>query len=413
MLNVQISSYSGFSTADHTPHLKEVQRRIAAKEYGFFNALHHEDALALAQKTAQRLREDFEHFVILGTGGSSLGAKTLCDLVTNPFATNGPRLYFLNNVDSHTLEQLITSIPLEKTCFIAISKSGTTAETLCQTFCLMKVLEEKNLDVKKHFVIITEPKDSTLTQVAETYNITPLPHPLDIGGRFSVFSLVGLLPAALAEVDCRALFQGARLALDHFGRAPHTHPALEGAATAAQALTQGRNISIVMPYVDRLFPFAQWYAQLWGESLGKAGQGSTPVAALGTVDQHSQLQLYHDGPDDKIYTFLVEDSRGRGLTPNGYVHTDGALAYFQNKHLGDLLYAEAQATMDSLKKVGRPVRVISFPKLTESVMGEVLVHYMLETILTAQILGVNAFDQPGVEQSKILTRQYLQPQKAS
>jgi len=168
-----------------------------------------------------------------------------------------------------------------------------------------------------------------------------------------------------------------------------------------------------MPYVDRLASFSQWHAQLWAESLGKQGKGSTPVAALGTVDQHSQLQLYNDGPNDKTYTFLVEDSRQKGLVPNAYVYTDAKLSYLEDRTMGDLLYAEARATIDSLIKVGRPLRAVAFKILDEAVLGELLAHFMLETILTAELLTLDAFDQPGVEESKRLTRHYLSDKQAS
>ena len=393
--------------------LKEVQKKIAEKSYAFFDILTEASVLSEVEQKASDLRQAFKNFVVLGTGGSSLGAKTLCDLRTNPFSDQGPQVHFLNNVDSYTIEQLLSGLDLNQTCFIAVSKSGSTAETLCQTLCIMKHLEGKGLDVKKHFMILTEDKDSPLTQLAETYIITPLNHHKEIGGRFSVFSNVGLLPAALMGVDLRALHQAAQDYIETFQQADVSHAAFAGALMAHQGMQAGRNISVMMPYVDRLTSFAQWYAQLWAESLGKAGKGSTPVAALGTVDQHSQLQLYNDGPDDKIYTFLVENSSGKGLVPNGYIYTDDKLSYLEDQTMGDLLYAEARATIDSLKNVNRPVRVITFDQLDESVLGQLLAHFMLETILTAELLGIDAFDQPGVEQSKILTRHYLAEKKAS
>jgi glucose-6-phosphate isomerase len=394
-----------------------IQEKFAQKAYAFFDILEDEALLSQVEEKAQTLQKDFTHFVVLGTGGSSLGAKTLCDLKNNPFGGQQHHVHFLNNVDSHTIEQLLASLDLEKTCFIAVSKSGTTAETLCQTLCIMKALEIKGMDVKKHFEILTENKDSPMTQLAETYLITPLDHHKGIGGRFSVFSNVGLLPAALMGVNIRALHKAAQSYITDFqdpsAHGASMHPALEGSLFAFQAMGASKPIAVMMPYVDRLASFAQWHAQLWAESLGKQGKGSTPVAALGTVDQHSQLQLYNDGPNDKTYTFLIEDSRQKGLVPNAYVYTDAKLSYLEDKTMGDLLYAEARATIDSLVTVKRPLRSIAFKALDEVVLGELLAHFMLETIVTAELLNLDAFDQPGVEESKRLTRHYLAEKKAS
>lgn len=398
--------------------LNNIREKLEQNAFAFFDILSDEALLSQVEEKAKALKEEFTNFVVLGTGGSSLGAKTLCDLKNNPFGRQKHNVHFLNNVDSYTIEQMLGSLDLEKTCFIAVSKSGSTAETLCQTLCIMKALETKGMDVKKHFVILTENKDSPLTQLAETYLITPLDHSFDIGGRFSVFSSVGLLPAALMGIDNRALHKAAKDYVKDFHHSLTTdlnvsHPVLEGSLFAFQALENNKPIAVMMPYVDRLLSFAQWYAQLWAESLGKQGKGSTPVASLGTVDQHSQLQLYNDGPNDKTYTFLVEDSRKTGLLPNGYVYTDASLSYLENKTMGDLLYAEARATIDSLIKVKRPLRAIAFKHLDETVLGELLAHFMLETILTAELLNINAFDQPGVEESKRLTRHYLAKKHAS
>lgn len=393
--------------------LKKVQDNIAQNAYGFFEILGDEEVISEVEKTAEDLKKSFKHFVVLGTGGSSLGAKTLCDLKTNSFADQSHKVYFLNNVDSHTIEQALGGLDMEQTCFIAVSKSGTTAETLCQTLCIIKHLEAAKIEVKKHFVILTEPKESAITKLAQSYGIAPLAHSQKIGGRFSVFSNVGLLPAALVGVDIRALHQGAKAYVANFQSATSNHPAFEGALFAQQNMAAGKRLSVMMPYVDRLASFAQWYVQLWAESLGKQGKGSTPIAALGTVDQHSQLQLYSDGPDDKTYTFVMQNSQDSGLTPSDYVSQDDRLSYLKNQTMGDLLYAEARATIDSLVDVKRPVRVMSFAHLDEKVLGELLAHFMLETIVTAEFLEINAFDQPGVEQSKVLTRHYLAKKKAS
>ncbi len=382
-----------------------VADRIQNQEYRFFDILDDHDHWQAVKDKADDLRSRFDTFIILGTGGSSLGAKTLCDLVQNPFQS---KVHFLNNVDPVTIDHLLKSVDLAKTGFIAISKSGSTAETMMQTVCLMKVLETKGIDVKKHFEIITEDKQSPLDGLAETYLIDPLPHDKGIGGRFSVFSNVGLLPALLAGFDIDQLRSGAKSYIMSFLATPKSHDATSGASAAVWGLENGQNISVLMPYLDQLQSFAAWYGQLWAESLGKNGQGSTPIAALGTVDQHSLLQLFRDGPDDKMYTLVVPTAAGNtNFSPNGYVYTEPSLAYMMDQTMFDLLSAEAKATADSLKNAGRPVRTISLDVLNTETLGQLLAHFMLETIVSAEIMNINAFDQPGVEESKVLTRDYM------
>lgn len=403
---ITISSfYKNAPSAKAKTAAQRVAALIKADHYGFFSVLKdktHQQALI---DKANDLNARFTSFVILGTGGSSLGARTLCDIAQNPFS---PKVHFLNNVDPRTISQLLDTLDIEKTCFIAISKSGSTAETLMQTLCLIKYLEDKGIDVKSHFHIITEAKASPLKTIAETYQIDSLVHKNDIGGRFSVFSNVGLLPAYLAGVKIQPLVQSALAYLDEFCYSADIHGATSGADAAINGMALGQTISVLMPYNDALQSFAAWYGQLWAESLGKNGQGTTPVAALGTVDQHSQLQLYCDGPNDKLYTILMPSAcQEKDFIPNGYVFTDPNLAYMIDKSMQDLLKAEAKATVDSLINKDRPVRTIALDSHNEETMGQLLVQFMLETIIAAEMMGINAFDQPGVEDSKILTRDYM------
>jgi Glucose-6-phosphate isomerase len=405
-LNIEFSSTPSVTeqAAQSATHIAEL---INANAYQFFHVLKDTDLHNLVATTATSLKSKFVNFVVLGTGGSSLGGKTLCALTDNPFKTAKHPLYFIDNVDPRTITQLLTSLNLQETCFIAISKSGTTAETMMQTLCVMAALEQQGLEAKDHFVIITEAKDSPMTRLATAYHLPTLEHDMKIGGRFSVFSIVGLLPAALGGVNIKALTQAALDYLAEFHQHPTHHPATLGAQALYQAMESDKPMTVMMPYVDALNCFAAWYAQLWAESLGKQGRGSTPVKALGTVDQHSQLQLYYDGPKDKYFTFLIEETAGQGSLPLAAYH-DQALTYLAGRTMGDLMAAEAQATVDSLKNAGCPLRCMRFNGLDEAVMGELLVHFMLETILTAEMMGVDAFNQPGVEDSKVRTKDYLQ-----
>jgi glucose-6-phosphate isomerase len=212
-------------------------------------------------------------------------------------------------------------------------------------------------------------------------------------------------------VDCAALREGAASVLDPVLAAKDTKglaPAIGAALSVGLSKEKGINITVLMPYVDRLETFAFWYRQIWAESLGKNGTGTTPIRAMGTIDQHSQVQLYLGGPIDKLFTLVIQETGGQGtkLTP-AMLGGDKALDYLSNQTMGDLIKAEADAVAATLAKNGRPVRIIRIPTVDERVMGALMMHYMLETMFAAELWGVDAFDQPEVEASKVLTRQYL------
>jgi len=389
--------------------LQRVHKNLREHQYAFFNVLNDRSGLDEIQQLAAQWQHQFQHIVVLGTGGSSLGGKTLVSLQDNPF--KAPKIIFADNVDPRTLTQLFEAIDLETTGFIVISKSGSTAETLCQFLCICKKYEDAGYPstrLRQHFLMITEPKENTLRRMGESLGCLMINHDPQIGGRFSVFSNVGLLPAAIAGLNISQIRQGAQAYcssdLQMVIEASHFH---------YNTIQKGYQISVMMPYIDRLQSFAAWYCQLWAESLGKDGRGTTPVRALGTVDQHSQLQLYRDGPRDKTFTFIYETSQSLDHHVSQQAGHYDDLAYLQQKAMGDLLLAELHATATSLSNQGCPTRLIALPDLSEKTMGALLAHFMLETILMAELLQINAFDQPGVEESKILTRQYLKERRAS
>jgi glucose-6-phosphate isomerase len=237
-----------------------------------------------------------------------------------------------------------------------------------------------------------------------------LDHDPGLGGRFSVLSNVGLLPAALAGLDIAAIRNGAAVALAPVlaGKAAAEVPAALGAALAvALAEGNGKSLSVLMAYADRLQQFTRWYVQLWAESLGKNGKGTTPLAARGPADQHSQLQLFIGGPRDKLFTLVTTAMAGAGPRIDADLAADAGEPGMAGKTMGDLVAAQGRATAETLANNGCPVRTIHVPKLDEAALGELLMHFMLETIIAAHLLGVNAFDQPAVEDGKLLTKTYL------
>lgn len=363
---------------------------------------------------ADRFRSSFKDVIILGTGGSSLGGRTLYALADRGFGppAGHPRLHFLDNVDPDRFAALFAALDLAQTGVIAISKSGSTAETLTQLAVIVGEMRKSMDDraIGERFVAVTEPKDSILSAIAERFGMVRLDHDPNVGGRFSVLSVVGMLPALIAGLDVRAIREGAATVLDPIlsGGTPSRSAPAEGAAVSiglAQAC--GTATSVIMPYSDRLGDFGLWYCQLWAESLGKDGHGTTPVRAIGTVDQHSQLQLYLDGPADKMFSLMLTDCAGTGpAVATDFAGMDG-LSYLSGRTIGDLLDAAGRATAETLMENGRPTRVFQVPVVDERSMGALMMHYMLETIIAAHLLKVDPFDQPAVEQGKILMREYL------
>jgi glucose-6-phosphate isomerase len=337
----------------------------------------------------------FRTVFILGTGGSSLGGKTLVQACST---SSTPTLHFLESVDPASMNAVLAHIDWENTGFLVISKSGGTLETLAQ-FLVVQAEAPKNFSWPSHARVVSEQGDGSLRQMAQRLGIQCLDHSHQVGGRYAVLSMVGLIPAALAGVDVVRLRRGAACVLDEVQEMHNTlsPPALAAVLNIA-AMQAGFNQTILMPYCDRLWLLTFWFRQLWAESLGKKGLGSTPIGALGTVDQHSQLQLYLDGPADKLFTLVTLETVGKGMMMAPV--DDTRLDFLRGKRLGDLQAAAAAATLDSLASHHRPIRHIHAQQWDEEAVGGLLQHFMLETVLTGLVLGIDPFDQPAVEDGK-------------
>jgi glucose-6-phosphate isomerase len=352
---------------------------------------------------AARIRERFRYLVVAGAGGAGLSGKILSMMKPS---LDGPTLYFLDNIDPHAIDDCLNAIECEETCFLIVSKSGETVETLSQFYLMLERVKSR-LGEKApgaHFIIITSPGNSPLRQSAEQYGIPVLNHESDIGGRFSALTNVGLLPAAIAGLDIAALRRGAQTVIASLKSDEPCAPAI-GAALQYAFMEKGRSMSVMLPYCERLAGFSSWYRQCWAESLGKGGKGTTPIRALGATDQHSQLQLYLDGPKDKLFHLITLKRAGTGQP----IHAPDlpGLDYLQGKTTGDVMEAEQRATLMTLTRHHCPVRHFELPELKEEHMGALLMHFMLEIIFMAKLLDVNPFDQPAVEQGKLLARDYL------
>jgi len=399
---------SELKSKDYLNTKKKIFKDISLRSFGFLEDIY-SDNLEEIITLAEHLRS-FENVLFLGTGGSSLGGKTLVSIKENFFFKDtSPKVYFLENIDEHSISRLTKKINLQNTALVVISKSGETIETLSQFFFLKN--EMKDIDnFKKKVFIITENKKSTLKEIQEEEGFKYYEHKKNIGGRFSVFSLVGLLPASLVGFEISSFREGGKLFLknlisDDKGFFDNNFfPAL----SLMILYKKNYNISVFMPYSDRLDNLSFWYRQLWAESIGKNKMGITPVNALGTVDQHSQLQLYLDGPSDKFFTFIFEKQKKIKKKLDCSYGKEKNYRLLHNKSLDNLLIYELKATIETLKQKKKPLRVIQLDEINEKAIGSLMMFLFLETIFSCYFINVDPFNQPAVEEGKILTKKFLE-----
>ncbi len=403
--------------------LGEVRTRRRAGEYGFYDLGEQTQTVAGIRRFADGIGQAYDHVLVLGIGGSALGTKALVNAL-RPAAWNElddegrefyPRITVLENVDPTTVAAALRRIDPRRVFVNVISKSGATAETLAQYLVVRSWLDQSlGPDAAvRHLAFTTDPEKGPLRELAEREGIARLEIPAGVGGRYSVLTPVGLLPAALVGIDIEAVLSGARRALERaeYESLLQNPAALYAALLWAADAWLGARIHVVMPYSDRLREFAAWYAQLWAESLGKrldrrgaeVHAGPTPVGATGATDQHSQVQLYMEGPFDKVVTFLRVEHPGEDVTIPGRQGLPEELAYLSGHTLGELLLAEQEATSAALARMGRMNLALSLPSLTAESMGELIMFYQVATGFAGAWYGVNPFDQPGVELGKRLT----------
>lgn len=378
--------------------------------------------VAEIESFANGVGQAFENVVVLGIGGSALGTIALRSALLKPFWNEldsearefFPRLYVLDNIDPHTFGAFLERVDLGRTLFNVVSKSGGTAETMSQFMIVHEMLRRALGDgYRGHLLFTTDPEKGVLRQLADEEKIAALPIPSGVGGRFSVLSAVGLLPAALVGISIRELLEGAaemvrRCETDEL----EANPAALFAALQYLADTEaGAPLQVMMPYSDRLKEVADWFRQLWAESLGKqyrrTGEevfvGPTPISALGATDQHSQMQLYMEGPFDKTITFLVAKESGEDVQIPAIYGSVDELGYLGGRTLGELLQTEMRATEAALTERGRMNMSLELPAVDARSLGGLFMLLQIATVYAGAFYGVDPLDQPGVELGKQLT----------
>ena len=387
----------------------------------WMNLGYNEETLWYVKEYASMVKDRFENVLVLGIGGSALGGIALTEALLKPYwnllseeqREGMPRIFFMDNIDPDSMTALLDMLDLSKTLVNVITKSGDTAETMSQ-FMIVKDRLEKELgdNYRYNVVATTDKKTGILRQISEQEGYKTFVVPDDVGGRFSVFSAVGLLPLALVGIDIDSIVNGIKdmdLALKNTD--------IRENIAAQNALIhylldtkKGKNISVMMPYSSRLRYVADWYAQLWAESLGKNKDkdgndvhvGPTPVKALGATDQHSQIQLYNEGPNNKILNFIrVEEFVNTLEIPNIFEYT--GIGYLGGKTINQLINAEADSTRVALSDYGRPTVTITLDKVDGYNLGQLLYMFEVQTAIAGELYNINTFNQPGVEQAKNYT----------
>ncbi|MDD5644874.1 MAG: glucose-6-phosphate isomerase [bacterium] len=365
---------------------------------------------------ADSIRSKYENFIVLGIGGSALGNIALNTALTEPYKKKHgiPKLFVMDNIDPEVFVSMLEGIDLKKTVFNVITKSGSTSETMSQ-FIIIKTLLEKvyGKKYKEHIIATTDPQKGDLRSISEQEGYKIFNIPENVGGRFSVLSPVGLLSAAVTGIDIHELLAGAEKMEMRCRESSYLKNPAYMYAILHYILDVKKNkkISVMMPYSTKLKDIADWYRQLWAESLGKTRNvdggsvfvGQTPVKALGATDQHSQVQLYVEGPNDKYFVFVGVSKFTKDIEiPKGF-EDKKSISYLSGHTMGELFHAEQKATTLALTKAKRPNATIWIPEISENSVGQLLYMLELATAFAGYLLEIDPFNQPGVEEGKKLT----------
>ena len=415
----------GISEIEYRSHALFAQSAHAKVEAGRGNDMqgwmdspyNQKEVVKKIKETAKRVRKTCESFVVLGIGGSALGPIAVFTALKHLYynelpkkVRKGPKFYVIDNVDPERMNALFDVIDLEKTVFNVITKSGATSETMSQYLIVMDMLTKKFGDkAGEHIIATTSETKGNLIKIAKQHNIETFFIPEGVGGRFSELSPVGLLPAAVVGIDISEMLRGAR-EMDKKCKSDDIlrNPALAIATLQYISMKNGKNIGVIMPYSDSLKYIADWYAQLWAESLGKevdnegntVNVGQTPVKALGVTDQHSQVQLFNEGPYDKVITFLeVGNFRSEYTIPNGCEEFPD-VNFLCGHTLGELMNSELFATRYNLTQRHRANYTIRLDTVDEYHIGALLYMMQLQTAYAGAMFDIDAYNQPGVEGGK-------------
>jgi glucose-6-phosphate isomerase len=419
-MGVDTDRLASFDAITKKAHADMVKRRKDG-DLPFYELPYNKSLVEDIKATAKECIAKFDTQVVVGIGGSALGPIALQTALRHSYwnelsadKRDGLRIYFTDNVDPDATVDLMSMIDPKKTVFLVLTKSGSTAETISNFFIIKKFLIEAvgEDNYKDHLLFVTDPKKGSLRQIADADGVKTFPIEPLVGGRFSVFTPVGLLPAALMGIDIDKLLAGAA-EMDKLTASGELtkNPAYLYAVLQYVSYLNGAPISVLMPYSNQLSRLADWYVQLWAESLGKKKTldgvidyiGPTPLKGVGATDQHSQVQLFKEGPYDKVVTFIrVEEFENNLVIPSAYDEYKG-IAYLTGHTMNELLDYEQKATEAALTKEGRPSITITVPTVNEKIMGQLIYMFEVATVFSGYLYNIDPLDQPGVEEGKNFT----------
>ncbi|MEN2998526.1 MAG: glucose-6-phosphate isomerase [Brevinematia bacterium] len=427
-LSTYIGSRVGISEEELLSYRSKIEKchrslmNKAERELGFYSLPYDEHTARSIKERLKKFKDKFDTQVVLGIGGSGLGPialqSSLLSYVANELPKDkrkGLKTYIIDNVDPDWFSDIMEIIDPKSTVFVIISKSGSTAETAADFLaCFSKFKSVLGSKIKEHVVAVTDPEKGELRKMVNEFDLESFPIPENVGGRFSVLSSVGLVPGELMGIDIFSLLEGAR-EMDKVSRKPEIleNPAYLNALIEYLFYLRGINISVLMPYSTKLSRWADWYVQLWAESLGKKVDvdgayvyvGPTPVKAVGATDQHSQIQLFKEGPYDKVITFIrVEKFHNEvKMEYDESLSKYSSLNYLMGHSMNELINAEEMATEAALAKEGKPSKTIILPEINEYYIGQMIFLLQVSTAISGELYNINAFDQPGVEEGKNFT----------
>lgn len=390
-------------------HYKQL---VLSRQQGFLDLGLQSQNIQKITEFTQSVQGKYTDIVILGIGGSMLGPVTILDALNRD--GKKPSIHCLDNIDPVLITEITEKIDLKSTLFLVQTKSGGTPETLAQYFYFKNLIQKANLEVKNHFVFVTDPLKGYLRKIANLENIQTFEIPQNVGGRFSVLTPVGLLVSSLVGLDISKLLEGAQNAKEQFFDGGD-FSSFKLAVSQFILNLKGKNITVLMPYSSQLKTVANWYTQLLSESTGKrlnlnseeVFTGMTPLPALGATDQHSQLQLFQEGPNNKLIVFLEVENFDNVLEiPNLWEKKDN-LDYLNNKTFNQLLQAELEGTKKSLTESQRPNISLKIDRINEYSLGQIFMFLQISVAFLGELLEINTYDQPGVERSKVLAKEIL------
>lgn len=388
--------------------IKNLEQRRKKYELGFFDLQISADLKKQIETFAKKAKNKYENVVILGIGGSSLGVQALFSaLLPNNWNNREkkerkglPRMFFIDHMDSEYIDEIFTTLNPKKTLLIVVSKSGSTIEPMAVFFSVMKKFPTENI------ITITDPKNSLLKEISDKMKLTTFPIPKNIGGRYSALTSVGLVPMALLGIDIDKFMDGIKEA-EKMWRNDKKNPARDLAVAQYLSDKNGKNITVFFPYSKKLEKLAEWYIQLLAESIGKNEEtGPTPIKAVGPTDQHAQVQLFMEGPNNKLHMFVgIEEMASKLKVPKHKLL--GHLEYLADHTVHEILEAEREATTEAFTQMKRPNLTITLPQLNEKTFAALMYTLQAQVALLGELYEVDAFNQPGVELGKKLTKKYL------